>query len=274
MINLFKLAQDNSSSLQSRFEDFKGKRPPKELATIERCAELVLTTSRVSMNMRPSVLSELIANGPYQNTYERAQELSELSGRSAEAILRETLREYYDRRIAFDGAFEDGRSFRYGALNIGGPGTTSYAQFCCVLSSSSPVDPGDIAYLKSDSLKNYVGRDNAVRKDALARDVATHGSRHHIAVLKHVDQIVAAPEEEWAELICSNEDCIEAIFVRKVTKDEFDEVRITVEDYDELWESAFADLGSPLAKARYAEAQDFVVILRAERDGIIKLRRV
>ena len=273
-MNIFALAGDNSSSLQARFESAKAEKSLEELATIERFAERVLGTSQVSINMYPWVLAGIIVKGEYKNIYEWAEEQSSLSGRSMDEILREKLGSFCDRRLAFDGSFEHGRSFRYGALNMGGVCGFGDRPFCIVLRQDFPERADAVAYLRSDSLKTYVDAAGRIDEQTLAEGLASHSSRHYLTTLKHIGQIPVTHETEWHLLVCSDKDYVEAIFTGTVTTDEFDEVRVPDAEFDKLWDITFADYGRKRPIGDAALAAHFEMILRAEQEGVICLKRV
>ena len=224
--------------------------------------------------MRPLVLRKLIEGDAYMNVHGVAREESGRSGTSEDGIRREKLNEYHDRRIAFEASFTQGREFRYGALNIGGIGTDKYGELCAVLSPDWTDVHKSIAYLRSDSLRHYVTRDCSVKLDTLRRDVATGDSRHCLAALKHGDRIADLAVGDWAMLVCSSEEYIEAVFVGDVTRDDFVEVRISKDEYDRLWESTFMSFCEPLDEAVSELTANFKAILQADSDGQIHLRKI
>jgi hypothetical protein len=107
----------------------------------------------ISINVKLFVIVELLNGGRYQNTFEWAQEQAVLSGRSVDDALRERLHKFYDKRVTFDRAFNNGEQFRYGALNGGGVGLPEYDPYCVVLTRTFQRSLTDIAWLPGDSLK-------------------------------------------------------------------------------------------------------------------------
>ena len=146
--------------------------------------------------MRPSVLTGLIAGGRHQNVYEWADEQSRLSSRPIMEILQEKLGAYFRRRIHFDDTFDQGRQFRYGALNIGGLGPYRYGQFCTVLRMEF-VTPNDLtAYLMRDSLRTYMPTEIDVDTASLQCEVTTHSHVQYLAAVKHSAEIPASSESD------------------------------------------------------------------------------
>lgn len=273
-MDIFDLASDNAPSLAERFEDVKAKASADEADTLDRFAERVMQDGRVSMNMRPWTLSSLLSTGKHQNMYQWAEEQAGFSGRPLDEILREKLGPYYERRIAFDSAFDDGRLFRYGALNIGGAGATKYGKFCAVLASDFAAGGEDVAYLKFDSLNTYVRAKAEVDEAAISGDVASHASRDKLTALKHVHEIPTVDEHDWPGLVCSDSDYVEAIFLEEVTPQDAEEVRVPEQDYRRLRRLAFDDFAQKRRDGTRALVQDFNDILRADRDGVIRLKRI
>ena len=273
-MNLFEVADQNGPALADRFKEAKDARSSDDAAILDRFAERVIQDGLVSLNMRPWVFSTLLAKGRYQNIYEWAQEQADLSGRSVDEILHEKLGSYFSGRIAFDACFEQGRRFRYGALNIGGAGPTRYGAFCVVLASGFSQGSGPVAYLMRDSLNDYVDVNGNVDTEGIRLDAALHGSRHHLTALKHSDTVLSVAEHGWPSLVCSDSGYIEAIFLADVTRQEIDEARIPEQEYQRLRALAFDDFSRCLDEGERALVQDFVDILRAARDDTIILRRV
>ncbi|MBF0531313.1 MAG: hypothetical protein HQK55_18995, partial [Deltaproteobacteria bacterium] len=95
-------------------------------------------------------------------------------------ILEEKLGKYYDRRLAFDNAFEDGTRFRYGALNAGGVGLSLFGDFCMVLNRSFMESLNDAVYLPDDSLVCCFNELHQFDVDAVRRKVCPHTHRHYL----------------------------------------------------------------------------------------------
>ncbi|MCY2990111.1 MAG: hypothetical protein NTY19_19890 [Planctomycetota bacterium] len=239
-MNLFQLAAQNDQELHIRFDEAKNRSKDggRQLDVFANCVQ---SSGRVSINMRPSVMTELVNSGRHQNIYEWAEEQSRLSSRPTAEILREKLGTYFSRRIHFDDAFEEGQRFRYATLNIGGVGPHRYGQFCAVLKPAFVGPNAPIAYLMGDSLRTYMPTETGVDTARLRREVGTHSHVQYLATLKHSAEIPTSSENEWPRVVC-REDCyIEAIFLKDVELSSVDQVRIAQAEYDRLFDLAFTD---------------------------------
>jgi hypothetical protein len=267
-MDLFQIASENTASLAQRFEDAKVGRTPEHAACLTGFADRVTESGTASINMRPWVLGSLLSGRPHQNIYEWAAEQASLSGRPRADILRERLRSWYDRRVAFDAAFDDGERFRYGALYLGGLGASSYGQFCTVLREEFLKQQPRLAHLANDSLSTYVSSANVVDEEAIRRDSAPHSHRGLLAALKHADALPGKGESDWAALLCNDSDYVEAIFVGDLTAELIERVRVSKMEYNRLWNLAFSDFGAERKEEERALAHDFESIVRllGERD--------
>lgn len=267
-LNLFRIASENGKPLDDQLSTAFLQCETDVQTTLKQFMDWLFHEGHVSLNLQPFILACFIQTGTYQNIYEWALEQETLSGRSRDECLRERLGDFYDRRIAFDGAFEDGEHFRYGALNVKSPGFTSkFGKFCAVLKREF-VDSVDMAYLPEDSLTTYLNELGEMDLSAFTSAVAPHSHRHVLAVIKHFDTIPDTPETSWPTLILSDDTYIEAIFTERFSQEDVHEVRIRQEDYTELWDLAFSDFGKKLSIAEKALVVDFIAILKASHDGL------
>jgi len=262
MLDLFEIARTNAPLLAQRLEDVKAMKAPGDVALLERFSNRVQQHSRVAINMRTSDLSDLLLRGRYYNIYEWSQEQAAISRRPVNAIQRERLGPYFEKRMALDGAFVDGQTFRYGMLNLGGAGPIEWGQFCAVLKAEFAESASRLAYVRGDSLNTYSDSSGNIDVSGVTRDAALHSSRHALAAIKHADVVFSTPEPEWPGLLCSNSDYIEAIIGVHVTSDSVGEVRITHDEKKTLWDLAFADFGRKLEPGERALTHDFATILR------------
>lgn len=273
-MDLFEIARANALSLSEQFDNLKRNAEPCHAVKLLSFAKKVLDRGCISINMRPSVAAELLTDGRYLNMHQWAEEQSALCGRSVEQIMREKLGPYHDRRLAFESTFSRGQDLQYGALNIGGTGTTHFGQFCVALSQSFPPVHDDVAYLKTDSLTGYVDGSGRMSETGLRKDVAPHSHRHCLAVLKHAADIPRCGEDEWANMMCSDHSYIEAIFVAEVSREFIQEIRLAADEYTRLWNLAFSDFTRELNEGEHALVHDFVVILRASAEHSVTLLEV
>lgn len=272
-MNIFKLAEQNALSLETRFTAVRGTHP--DPSCLDRFSSALKSSSTVAINMRSWALVDLLERSTYHNIYEWAQEQSLLSTRPEEEILRERLGKYHKRRLAFDSAIENGRTLRYGSLYMGGSGPTNHGPFCVVMVEEfANADVEFIAYLSEDSLKSFVDSDGKVDFGSISENAASHSHRHLLGVLKHADDVATSPEESWPHLLCSSTDYIEAIFIGTVRADALEVVRLNKQAHDDYWDLAFANYGRRLGEGELAVGYGFVAILRALTQRGLSLEEV
>jgi hypothetical protein len=272
-MDLFKLAADNKIPLEEDFKTLKDRCPPPDVGVLDQFVDKVKKDGRISINMRPRIAADFVRSDSYLNMYEAAQEAEELSNRSKDEILRERLGGYYIRRTTFDASFNEGKSFKYGALNIGGIGAPRYGLFCVVLNNDFSKDNAKIAYIKKDSLNHYTSDDGVINEGLFLRDLAVESNRQNLAAIKHAGEIENRIDD-WPEMFCCEKEYMEAIFIADLNTSNTSEVRITESDYKDFWNKCFNSQGRDLSDGEKALAHDFVEILRANRSKKIKLCEV
>lgn len=272
-MNLFQLAADNEAEFVNRFQQAKqcSQDGGQLLDDFAACVE---GAARVSMNMRPCVLSNLASGRKHQNMYQWAEEQASLCSRSVEEILREKLGRFFSRRINFDDTFQDGRRFRYGVLNIGGVGAGHYGIFCAVLNSDFVAPDTLIAYLMGDSLTTYMPTETEVDITILRQEVATHSHRHYLVALKHAGEFATSNCSEWATMVCCDDRYTEAIFVKDVDVSSIAVVRMEETEHTRLFALAFDEYTQHHDDATHSLKADFVRILQAEQEGHFHVEKV
>jgi hypothetical protein len=259
MIDLFAIASENATAVAEAFDAVCVGLAPEDLTRLVRYADRVQEEGRISINMRQDVLNSFLIFREHRNMYEWAGGKAAESGRPREEILHEKLDVYYEPRITFDRSFEDGERFRYGALQIGGLGASSYGEFCVVLQESVSSGREQVAYLRSDSLKTYMLPGPALDEISLRRDASPHAHRHHLAAIKHAEEVPGCPEDDWPELLCSPSDCVEAIFTGAVNPADVEVVRMPRKDHDFRYRHAFQFFRGKLDKADHILVADFAI---------------
>lgn len=270
-LNLFQIARENAKGLEKQLADAISRCDNNAQVTINEFTKWLFDKASVSINLPPYILAHFIQNGTYYNIYEWSREQEDLSGRPREACLREKLGTYYDRRMLFDGAFQNGEQFRYGALNAGGPGlVTKFGMFCIVLDKDF-LDRIEPAYLKDDSLFVCFIARGEVDLSKVGSIVAPHSHRHVLAAIKHFDVIPTASDKEWARHILNDNSYIEAIFTARFSREDIHKIKVMKENYDELWDLAFSDFGKKLTGAEKALVFDFTTIVKGGKLGFFVL---
>jgi hypothetical protein len=273
-MNLFQLARDNAKTFSQRYEavrDAMGVAASK----LDRFVATVQNVGRLAVNMRPTILLRFLAlEGGYHNAYEWAEELERRSGQPREELLRLRLRDYYERRMAFDRFVGEGQRLRYGALSLGGLGATNFGDYCLVFREAFAAELAELAYLRADSLETYLLPGCVVDEAGLQRDVCPHSHRHFLAALKHGAEATVLTEDRWPALVCSRHGFIEAIFVGNPSPADLQAVRMDQFDYELysgfLVEAALGRLG---ASDRYL-VEEFDTLLSLLEKNSIPLEKV
>jgi hypothetical protein len=261
-MNLFDIAIKNASSIEKRFHGEQSRLTSSEADCLGRFIDRVDQHGCVAINMRQMVLLNFLLYGQHQNIYEWARSVAIYSSMSTDDILREKLKTYYERRIAFDTFFHRGDEFHYGTLNLAGMGPTYYGNFCAAFKDAPFSTRLKTAYLRSDSLKTYVDASSNVDRVAIEEDATPHTHKHYLAGIKHANSTYYTPETEWPSMLCSNVDYIEAVFVGSSTPDDLEEVRMLKSDYELFFHYAFEEFREKLSEADRALVDGFVMILK------------
>ncbi len=140
---------------------------------------------------------------------------------------------YLAPRLAFEGHFEDGEQFLYGALNIGGIGPPDYGTFCTVL-EPAVVHALPCAFVPGDSLSLYAMGRATIDEASVQKDAATPACRGILATLKHLDDLEHKDNAAWPEMLCRDKCYTEAIFVGEIVPANVREVRMANAELDRL----------------------------------------
>lgn len=227
--SLFAFARDNDPEYPTRLEPKLSPLQPAHSAQAAAFRSVVETLGTVSINMSAKKFCKFMSRGRYLSMQGDAVANESEEGTSKDATLARQ-REYLAPRLAFEGHFEDGEQFLYGALNIGGVGPPDYGIFCTVI-EPSVVHALPCAFVPGDSLSLYAMGKVTVDEAAVQNDAATPASRGILATIKHLDDLEHKDDSAWPEMLCSNECFVEAIFVGEVNPASVREVRIAKAEY-------------------------------------------
>jgi hypothetical protein len=159
--------------------------------------------------------------------------------------------------MPFEGHFEDGEKFLYGALNVGGMGIPYYGKFSVILGNNSMLS-FQSAYLPADSAQHYVsGETPRVDEDKLYAEVSSHLCRAIMTTVKHADECCTISEENWPTMVCSDESYLEAIFVGNVVPAVVTEFRVERIEYERLAELVIKEKMGQLDGAEKSEVKEF-----------------
>lgn len=259
MPELFVEAANNNVEVQRRYDEASG-----TFENAQRLADFradVRSGGRVSINMRPNVVSAILIKGQYKNIYKQAEDLAEISGRTVDAELRRLLGGYFDRRIAFDKTLEIPNTAFYAAVNLGGLGASIYGSFCIILNGLA-ISFNRTVYIASDSLKDFVSDDANVDLGSLLANCCSGDALPELCSLKHAYDPLMADPLNWGKMACNDNTYVEAIVDDEFTPSSISEIRIARDEYDELMRLALGGFyDKPKGNAERALAQDFLEIL-------------
>lgn len=274
MLDLFSIADKNADNIYKAFNNTITDLPDNEAKQAKEFAEWVEAEALISINLRLFVIAELLGGMPYRNIHEWAQEQATLSGRTKDEILRERLKGFYEKRMTFDQAFEKGEYFRYGALNAGCLGLFAYGAYCAVLTCNFQQSLNQSAYLPDDSLENCFSNADKFDHNILEQSAAPYSHRHWLATNKRIAEVGQTPKKDWGQLLISpaSKQYVEIIFIGEITMNSLQCIRISNEEYMQMWELAFGNFSRSQSDAERAWVQDFNQLLHANKDGKIQLK--
>ena len=273
-MDLFDLAVKNAPSLKERFEELIKLGRPDQPKALKEFALTIASSGRICVNMKQMTLIEFLTFGKYMNIYEWAANRAHLSGRQVTEVIQAKLGRYYEKRLAFDGFFDNSSGFHCGALSVGGLGATWYGDHCAVFNDSVSAGRRDVAYLRSDSVDTYLTEDLDLDKAAIAHDVAPHTHRQFLAAIKHSEQVLAHPTQKWPQLLCNDTEFVEVIFAGDAEASDLEKIRMARSDYEAYFDYGFEDLRGALSDADRYRVSGFVMMLRLLEDRKIPLELV
>jgi hypothetical protein len=107
------------------------------------------------------------------------------------------------RRQSFEGLWDHGRRFTYGAVNAGGMGTEGrFGPFCLVVPDPGTPTPDAMAVFPGDSVQRYTTDDGHVDATAATAEATSWDQRGCLAVEELGDEALAAPDEAWPDVVC------------------------------------------------------------------------
>jgi hypothetical protein len=204
-LDLFAMARENADHLASECAEHTG--------LVVELAESVARDGRLSVTMKFARLHSFLDGGRYLNPWEECSRDAAGDDASAVELMAERQGVWYGRRAMFDGSFVHGKKFRYGALYTGGRALVDsrYGPFCAVFSMDAARSWDLIAWLPENSLERYVPDERTFHVEQLKREVGAHGSRHHVAAIKHAGDAATCHRDTWPMMLCYGDRFIEGI---------------------------------------------------------------
>jgi hypothetical protein len=269
-LNIFALAAENDDALFARWQrvlaELQG--AARKNADDFRCA--VKADGRVSINMTSSKLLGFIDRGRHVSPHELATELAHRTGASAADEFRRLQGRWFARRACFDGTFDEGRQFLYGALNAGGLGLDYYGGVCVVFSAQAFSD-WRVAFTPGNSLELYTpdSANPTLEIVRLKNDLGSEIHRHTVAGLKHAHEDLS-DRTTWSRLLCDGKDrFVEVIFVGNANHALVQEIRVD----GAVFEAAYIELTTarPIASETRQEARAIALALEGLPAGLSDL---
>lgn len=271
-MNIFNLSDQNSENLKQCFcsleENYKDET---EKIEFDQFNNIVLNNWKISINMRQSVLNNVLIAGKYKNIYEIRKEIEQELKKvmkldvSVEQSLHKHLKNHYKSRITFDRTFKDGEMFKYGALNIGGLGVKKYGEYCVVIRRDQTDKNLEFTFIKEDSL-NYVEGNN-LNVERLRKDIANRDCVHLLLTIKHENDIKEKSENEWMSMICCDDDYIEAVTKDDILNECIECVRMSEKEHKLYYNNLFKEFSSELSdieKYRLGDFKNMQVLLNKQ----------
>ncbi len=228
-VNIFELADQNAPYLENQCQDLKNRSEKHKVVLIEDFLNWVHEQWLLSLNMKDKALNGFLTEGEYKNVYS-------LTENRVEEMKRQ-LGKFYKPRLVFDACFVDGEKLKYMALNLGGMGT-KFGPFCVVLKREVSAGYITLAFIKEDSLIQYIDDKGRVKLSELSGDLANRDCVHLLALLKHEKEMESSPRGEWQVMICGETRYIEAVTRDAILFDNILCIRIRKSDYDYFFREA------------------------------------
>lgn len=237
LFKLFELANSFAPSWLDRLATYQATLSKDENEKLALFINHVQERGRVSINMGVGRAAGFFEGRAHLNIHEVAALNASKTKRDPEEELKALLGKWYEKRIAFEDSFEEGRNFRYGALNTGGSGISRYGEICVVMTVDfMSHEENRVAWIATDSLIGFVSDDAVFDQDLFFKNVAASPHHSHMTAIKTEHK---GDSSSWPELICNENDYVEAIFVRPLEPPEVQAARICSRQLLELEELIF-----------------------------------
>ena len=203
VFNIFQQAADNSESLSKQFATFKKGVDATQLETVFNFLDENLV---FSINFESEYLEPFLETFQYKNAYEKYEITEEaekhFSGRK-------------DQRKSFDASFENGRKFKYAALNCGTIGLRKWGVYGLHFDLDKYAEDSQCVIIKRNSLQkdiingeekfHYFKKDNqTLNIDKLTSELSPKNKVKELISLKIGKQDLTI--DGLKALLCNNED--------------------------------------------------------------------
>lgn len=241
------MAEQNSDNLENNYYSLEKQcKDLNDLVVLRKFVKLIKDQWNISLNMKQHALNSFLIAGKYENVYQLKNRIKKKLKKvknlqvSVEKTIKSHLKDYYIPRKIFNRTFKESKKFKYGTLNIGGLGPTKYGEYCIVIKRKQSEEYSSIAFVKEDSLNNYVDESQVNIKE-LAQDIANRECVHFLAALKHVKDIQRILFGKGPCTICCDDCYIEAIIKDDIRNTHIKSVRMSKKDYDMYYNYLYED---------------------------------
>ncbi|MFT3769328.1 MAG: hypothetical protein QM820_28150 [Minicystis sp.] len=235
-------------------------------AVVVEFAQIVEKDGRLSVTMRLDRLRDFLGGGHFLNPWEECYRDAGGDPKAAEQLMADRQKEWYGRRALFEGSFDGGKLFRYGALYTRGRGLidSRYGPFCSVFRADAADAWKRVAWLPANSLKRYVPDDRTFNVERLRGEVGAHGARHQVAAIKHAEDVAVRPQDEWPTLLCQGDRFVEGIVAEDLVPAAVERLLVDTAFWSVLQDAADAVLdGDAVTPQTQADAGRFAEIRAA-----------
>lgn len=253
-VDLFATASTNAGKAIRSFENTCEARPA-HADTLRQFVSTATAAARMSMNMSSSKLRDFLERNKYSTALELAQRQAEKEGREVGVVYLDRQKPWGERRQAFEGCFQQGERFLYGALNLGNVGLEDYGDWCVVFGEVAMAAWTCIASLPDNSLERYTSLGSPIDRDGVMHDVAPWGEVPQVAAIKHRNSLPEKAPNDWPNEVCHDYTYVECIVVDEVQVGHIEALRIRDNKMARIWDLIERDITSkpPLTSAERDE---------------------
>jgi hypothetical protein len=227
MENIAALAKENIPELLKKYDIFIDGYELREF--LDGFVNHIKPNLSISMNFKLVSLFNFLQDGYYKNIYEiYANDYDQLEKNNP----------LFFYRFSFDFSFENGKDFKYGALNSGNIGTKFWGDFCIYLKSK---EMDSTVLIKHNSLSKepngkyrYFSQEKNLLLDKLKNDLSNFENAILLVVLKNKDQDYSKSSvNEYNDLVNDGDsEYVEAIMDFKLTLEMVSKITVEDEIYD------------------------------------------
>ena len=206
-INLFDLARNNSKNLKKKYQE------DEKYNELEDIRIFIENNWTLSINGDWIDFLAFLNTGNYINIYKRKiiekkyLNEREIYSRDPETVAYDNVK-FGKERKCFESSFQGGNNFKYGAIYLGGKGT-SYGKFCLIFRRNDIFSLENSAILKRDSI-TYV-KDSILLTKKLKGEISDRNAVSFLAILKHFRAFKKEGKENCDKILINGKSCLEFV---------------------------------------------------------------